>query len=774
MIPDPKPIPYSYDAAVDFTRGVDTSKAPDLIADGYVSFAVNTTFRGGKPTTRPAFHELVFPDQPYLDVIRYRKNQGDYIYRDVASDDPEKSFLITVRAGIVYRLDFTTLIFTPLNLSDPNNITRRHYFQQIDKYLIIQNGIDIPLIYDPTAVSPNPIIRRARNVSNNPPLGTTNAGIVNASGIATVTTQTAHGLNPLGGDYVAISGNVIPSTYIETYIVIDAPTPTTYRIDVGSSTIGNASPAASGQTYYPMEVPTGLFMEFCMGRLCVVMPDRRSMRIGDLIGTAPSTGDEQSVLWFTEELASLAESYVLTLPAEQGRIRAIATIPFMGAATGQGDLLISGDNGISTLSLGIADRTLWKTTPGIQKIALVGTGVSADTAVTGYNGDLLFRDTEYGIRSFRIAEARFTKNPSQSPISAELNRVFEADDQDKLEFSYMDVFDNRLLSTITPVFAERRVRVNSISVLSGSATLTLNEPVSLVNGDKIEITGTSLTTDDEDEEFTITNVISSTQIEIAVTGGSDQATPGGFIYSQKTGAEYYHRGLAILDYTTLSGAGGETSAAWDGIWTGLNTQAILKAQINRRNKCYITHYNTELNRNEVWEITKEQGPDLPENYDPEDYKFPECWVELATMDCETEFAQKRLLGLDLYISNIKGSLNSTIYYRNDGAPCWNEWSEASESGGTFEVCASSNLNEIDETNPNAQGLLQPQSQHRVVKIGQPGSKTVPYECDNTTAADNRLFYETQIKISWTGIATWDKIKLMALEQIEDMRGGCFI
>jgi hypothetical protein len=764
MIPDPKEIPYSYDAAIDFTRGVDTSKAPDLIADSYVSFAVNTAFRGGKPTTRPAFRELVFPEQEHLDTIRYRKHQGDYIYKNYTTGE---SFLITVRAGIVYRLSFSTLIFTPLNASDPNDATRRHYFQQADKYLIIQNGVDIPLIYDGST------IRRARNQSNNPPLGTSNAGITNSSGIATVTTTTAHGINP--GDYIVITGNVIPNGYIETYQVIDTPTPTTYRIEV-TSTLGNASPAASGQTFYPMEVPIGLYMEFCLGRLCVVMPDRSSMRIGDLIASAPNTGDVESVLWFTEELF-LAESYVLKLPADQGRIRAIKAIPYMGTTTGQGDLLISGDNGISTLSLGIAERSLWKTTPGIQKIALTGTGIASHTGIVGYNGDVLFRDIEYGIRSFRLAEARFTKNPTQAPISAELNRVFSEDAQNRLLFSGLEVFDNRLLATITPLFQQRRIRINSISVIPGTATLTLNEPISTGNpfivGDKIRINGTSLNTNNQDGEFTITNVISSTQIEIATNTGSSQSEPGGFIYSQKTGTEFYAKGFAVLDYTTLSGAGGETSAAWDGIWTGLNPQSILKSIISDRSRCFVTHFNEELYRNEIWEITKEQGPDLPENHDPEDPKFPECWVELASMDCDKPFAQKRLLGLDVYLTGIKGNFNSTIYYRNDGDPCWLQWSEAEESGGTFEVCASASTSDFNETLSISQDRQQPLAQHRIVKIGQPGSKAVPYVCDNTTAADNRLFYETQIKISWTGIATWDKIKLMALEQIDDMRGGCF-
>ena len=43
----------------DFSGGMDSSKAPNMISDNAVSRAVNVTFRGGTPITRPGFRQLI-------------------------------------------------------------------------------------------------------------------------------------------------------------------------------------------------------------------------------------------------------------------------------------------------------------------------------------------------------------------------------------------------------------------------------------------------------------------------------------------------------------------------------------------------------------------------------------------------------------------------------------------------------------------------------------------------------------------------------------------
>lgn len=759
MIPDPKPLPYLYDSATDFTRGVDTARTPDLLERGYSSFAVNTTFRGGKPRTRPRFSRLVIPDQEYLEDFKYDKYQGDTVYQDYTNN---ASYLIAVRGGWVYKFDFETLQLTRLNPNLRNDKSRRHYFQQADKFLVIQNGVDDPLIYDPSQTDPAKIMRRSRTGSNNP--GISNLSIVFEPTTLTglVTTDGNHGFT--ADDYVLITGNILPATWIGNYKIKEIVSDTQYRIEAPSSTITTSNP--SGRSYYPFEVPRGLYMEYVMGRLCVVSTDTKTMRIGDIIRSAPD-GKEDTVLWFTEQ-EFLQEFYEFSLPATQGRIKALRAIPFMGDATGQGQLVVSGNRGISTLNLQYP-RTQWQTQP-IQQIALSGIGIASHTGIVGYNGDLLFRDIEYGIRSLRLASARFTKSPAQTPLSSEMSRIFENDKQSLLMFSCVEVFDNRLLSTVTPVAPERRIRVNTVSRIGTDTTITFVEPVSFQVGDIVRTEGTSLTVQGQQPDgtsFTVTEVVNSTTIKFNAPLGSNQTEPAGFMYSARNGAEYYHKGLAVLDYTSLSGASGESYPAWDGLWTGLNVQSIQKAYINDESRCFITHYNTILNNNEIWELTKDFGPDVSGELEI----YPTSWVELKSMTCgdDKEFSQKKLLGLDIYLTDLRGNFSGKIYYRNDSDPCWREWMNDSTVGGNFEVCATTSSELVNETNPLSEGITQNLPQRRLLKIGQPPF----FVCEPTTNADGRLFYETQLKIEWTGIATWDKIKLMALEQIEDMRGGCY-
>jgi len=755
MIVDPKEIPYRYDQADNFLSGVDTSKAADLIGQGYSSFAVNTTFRGGKPTTRPAFHELVLPEQEHLEWFRYKKHQGDTLYLDTTTDT---SYMVSVRGGKLFRLNLETGILTQLG-TELNDPSRRHYFQQVDKFLVVQNGVDVPLIYDGLTV------RRARTEGSIYRTPNKNLSITNSTGDAIVKTENNHGLSV--GDFVTITGPISQSGYIRNYRVLEIIAPDEYRISVDATLNSETDPDTSGITYLPKEVPIGLYMEYTMGRLCVVSPDRKTIRIGDLIRSTPDTAAVDSVLWFTDE-DFLAESYIYSLPTSQGRIRALRTIPDLdNTNTGQGNLFIAGDKGISTLNLGFP-RNEWIERP-IQKIALTGVGGASHTGIVGYNGDLLFRDIEYGIRSYRLAGARYTKNPSQAPLSAEMNRLFLDDDIDKLMFTCLEVFDNRLIATVTPVANFRRVRVTEIDSIGSTSTITLYENVPFVVGDTLRTEDTALDTV-EHGEFTVTEVLAGNKIVVTGTNGAIQETAGGVVLSSKTGTEFYHRGIAVLDYTSISGAGGETYPAWDGLWTGLNVQSIVKAEVGDRPRCFVTHYNEVLDRNEVWEITRRSGADLPEGYDIENPIYPESYVELKSMACGNTFTLKRLLGLDLFLGDMRSVVKVWVYYRSDGDPCWADWTfrGGNTDATTAEVCAIVNPNQVSETSPFSDGLSQSRPQGRILKLGGPY-----INCKSTSAQDGRLFYETQIKIKWTGLVTWDKIRLMALEQIEDMRGRCY-
>ena len=751
MIPQPK-IPYLYDEIVNFTKGVDSAKSPDLVAPGYSSFAVNATFRKGKPTNRPAFHQLVIPEQDNKFDFEYGKHQGDFTYHDMVTGN---NYLIAARGGWIYKVDLATMTITKLNDGDRNHPTRQHYFCQADKFLIVQDGESIPLIWD------NTTMRRARTQDTTANVPINNVSITHIAGIATVTTAEPHGFQV--GDFVYLNGEFAPTTtgYIGLYRVGGVPTDTTYTIRVTSTLPSPVLAPDAGVSQPPYEVPIGTFMEFAMGRLCVTLADRKEVRIGDIIRSTPDTLAVDSVLWFTED-TFLAESFRFTLPASLGRIRALTTIPYMGAPTGQGDLLVSGDRGLSTLSL-TYPRTQWFSSP-IQKVALTGVAIASHNGIIGYNGDVIFRDVEYGVRTFRLADAEFAKSPAQTPISAELDRVFSIDDEDKLQFTAMEVFDNRLLCTVTPIFERRAIRVTNIATIGGLTTVTMAEENLHTVGTEVEFTGTTIP---DGIKFPVTEVIDGFKFNIDTSGHAvTNQTTGGFVQSLETGASYYHKGIAVLDYTSMSGAVGTSQLAWDGVWTGLNVQTLNKAFVSGKPRCIMGVYNERMHRNEIWEVMSGPGPDVGEFTT----QYPPSWVEFASLDCKKPFSKKKLLGLNIYLSGIRGNIEGSIWYRNDNDVCWYPWKLRDEDESddvNFEICAEVTTPPGEETNPAWEGLIQQPAQRRTIRLGQP-----IFECDPQTTEDARLFYFTQLKIAWTGRLTIDRLQIAAPEEIEEMRGGC--
>lgn len=173
-----------YDGWTDLSAGVDSGRAPNLIADNQCARAENLTFRGGVPVTRPGFRsrELTFltPHMAY-------HQDGTFFSNDTGQNESRDIFLGGVFQGAGY--------YAPRNLPEsilcsvsgrlfqviPNSTNggtvreialdkrnSRHiriaYMQQADRFLIVQDGQSRPIIFDGTKA------RRAK--SNEVPVGT--------------------------------------------------------------------------------------------------------------------------------------------------------------------------------------------------------------------------------------------------------------------------------------------------------------------------------------------------------------------------------------------------------------------------------------------------------------------------------------------------------------------------------------------------------------------------------------------------------------------------
>lgn len=138
------------DGAVNFLGGVDTGRHPSLLDPGSLSFAVNTTQRGGHPRTRPRLTKkaLVFENEDDQILFEDFPLQG---YTRTAYRPPGgKSFIVASIGGRIFVIspqdNFTVTDITP----DAGNVPTEPlaWMEQAEEFLVIQNNIDGAIIYD--------------------------------------------------------------------------------------------------------------------------------------------------------------------------------------------------------------------------------------------------------------------------------------------------------------------------------------------------------------------------------------------------------------------------------------------------------------------------------------------------------------------------------------------------------------------------------------------------------------------------------------------------
>lgn len=207
------------------------------------------------------------------------------------------------------------------------------------------------------------------------------------------------------------------------------------------------------------EVPVGGPMAFGQERL--IVGRGRQFLAGDLGGS-----EKDAEIKFTET-NFLNEGGAFGLAAEMGIVRWLKFLPQQDTATGQGELLVGADNGISSVFTSVP-RDQWKQTQ-IQRVTLLGVGGTGDKNVVAINGDVWFRSGD-GWRSYRQARAEIN-GWARVPLSTEMRDYFAADTPELLQYGSAIYFDNRLISTICPQ------RGNYRTVHLGMAALDFN-PIS--------------------------------------------------------------------------------------------------------------------------------------------------------------------------------------------------------------------------------------------------------------------------------------------------------
>lgn len=186
------------------------------------------------------------------------------------------------------------------------------------------------------------------------------------------------------------------------------------------------------------EVPVGAMMAYSNGRLSVAVANRRSVRIGDI-----RQEEHQSELKFTETYSLLGGGDF----AFPSRVTALASLPVIDTASGQGSLCVGCREGFSSLKTQITSRDIWPDVSFATEV-FPDVGVVGHRAVAGVNQDLFFIAKD-GLRTFRATVSDY-ESYGLVPISREMAHRTDFNEESFLEDSAVVLFDNRVLFTHSP------------------------------------------------------------------------------------------------------------------------------------------------------------------------------------------------------------------------------------------------------------------------------------------------------------------------------------
>jgi hypothetical protein len=443
--------------------GMDGSQDPVLTPETSVYYAENVVFRGGAgPRTRPGFHyvDLFGTFTPVNGGTGLLTGATVVQCATVFNPPNREPVMVFVAGGKVIVVDLIAKRVTYVNTDQGNavvpdftNQTNPCYACQVEEFLVIQDGVSTPRVLvftDSTTMrlnlatrysteTPIPVGKQmayghGRLFVTNPNAREITAGDIAFGGSLTskeiltstespnrpvITTSASHGWAV--GDYVTIQGHSAAPPINGTFRIETVISPTSFTIAIEITAAG-----AGGQV------------------------------------TKFNAGTSSDALNFSEN-TFINEGGNFVIPLEMGSVKTLEFLQIQDVSTGQGDLIVFGDRGAATFAVS-TPRTQWKETPGFQRVLFSNIGSLAETTCT-INGDIFFRSREgNGIRTYRNARAEFSSF-GQSPISAELDRIFDKEDLSKLARVSMINFDDRLLVTCKPATVDGRLIYRGIAAL---------------------------------------------------------------------------------------------------------------------------------------------------------------------------------------------------------------------------------------------------------------------------------------------------------------------
>ena len=134
-----------------------------------------------------------------------------------------------------------------------------------------------------------------------------------------------------------------------------------------------------------------------------------------------------------------------------------------------------------------------------------------------------------------------------------------------------------------------------------------------------------------------------------------------------------HQAIVPLDFEVISTLSDAKPPAWEGHWEGLNILQMFTGDFGGVERAFAVVVN-EAKEIAVWELTTDQRFENGDNR--------VTWqVEFPAFNFGKEFDLKDLVGAELWIDKLFGTVEFELFWRVDGDPClrfWHRWTECTQ------------------------------------------------------------------------------------------------
>lgn len=383
--------------------------------------------------------------------------------------------------------------------------------------------------------------------------------------------------------------------------------------------------------------------------------------------------DPTQALQFTED-QYFGDGGAFVLPGNFGNITGMSFSAIKDPGSAFGDLIVIAERGAATVNT-LIPRADWVTT-NIVQIVLNSYGSVADNSLVNVNADLLYRRSD-GIGSYsagRSQEYAYVRRP----ISKEIKPLLDLDSPYMLNAVSAAFYENRALFTIWP-----RLGTFNISDSSG-------------------------------------NPIATSQ-------------------------QIYFDAIAALDFYAQASVGeGQLPGAYDGEWDKWQFLQVFTSHISGQTRCFAmvklpnpfpldsrlgttVYSDSILGMCEIREDALDDG-----NGDR-----ISCSIETRLMTFSDSFQFKNLLTGDLYIRDMIGKVDSTLYWKPDDYACYVFW-------GSWTGCADQFNCDYDPTQCFVPGAKWPGYLPRL------RAPTPPQTANPCTSLFLRRGFGFQFRLDWLG------------------------